>query len=128
MNELKDTEWDLLDVLWAREQATAREVAEALLERRGWAYSTVKTLLDRMVERGLVSARKVGNTWEYSASISKASARKSAWARFVSLAFGGAAAPALHFAAGSSELTEEQRKALLSALDAGESAPEGEER
>ena len=54
---IKETEWDLLGVLWEAERATAREVADALQDSRGWAYSTVKTLLDRMAERGLVRAR-----------------------------------------------------------------------
>jgi BlaI family transcriptional regulator, penicillinase repressor len=120
MDDLKETEWDLLDALWTLERATARDVAEHLLERRGWAYSTVKTLLDRMVERELVSARKVGNVWEYSAAIERAQARKGAWARFVELAFGGKTAPALHFAAGASKLTAEQRAALLALLEEGE--------
>jgi BlaI family penicillinase repressor len=115
--ELKDTEWDLLDALWTLERATAREVAEYLHERRGWAYSTVKTLLDRMVERELVTARKVGNVWEYSPALAKTAARQSAWAHFVQLAFGGEAAPALHFAADASELTPEQRAELLALLD-----------
>jgi BlaI family penicillinase repressor len=117
VDELKDTEWDLLDALWTLERATAREVAEYLHERRGWAYSTVKTLLDRMVERELVAARKVGNVWEYSPAIARVTARKSAWARFVERAFGGETAPALHFVADASELTPEQRAELLALLD-----------
>ena len=52
--DILETEWDILDALWRAERATARQVTEALAERRGWAYSTVKTLLDRMVEKDLV--------------------------------------------------------------------------
>jgi len=66
---ISETEWDLLDALWAVEGATAREVADALAERRGWAYSTVKTMLDRMVKKGLVNARQVGNVWEYTPAV-----------------------------------------------------------
>ena len=49
---LHETEWDLLDALWKLERATARQIAEELTDKRGWAYSTVKTLLDRMVTKG----------------------------------------------------------------------------
>jgi BlaI family penicillinase repressor len=45
---IHNTEWDLLEVLWKKERATAREVGEALTKKRGWAVSTVKTLLDRI--------------------------------------------------------------------------------
>ena len=73
---LQATEWDLLEVLWAAERATAREVADALQARRGWAYSTVKTMLDRMVKKELVDARRVGNVWEYAPAIARDDARR----------------------------------------------------
>ena len=63
--DILETEWDILDALWPAERATAREVTEDLASRRGWAYSTVKTLLDRMVDKELVVARQVGNVWKY---------------------------------------------------------------
>ena len=56
---INDSEWSILQVLWEQERATATEVAHELADLRGWAYSTVKTLLDRMAEKGLVSARRV---------------------------------------------------------------------
>ena len=40
-------EWDILNALWGGGPSTARGVAERLSEERGWAYSTVKTMLDR---------------------------------------------------------------------------------
>ena len=48
---INDSEWELLAVLWQRGHGTAREVTDALADSKGWAYSTVKTMLDRMVER-----------------------------------------------------------------------------
>src|SRR5262252_1650037 len=112
-----DTEWDLLEVLWRLERATARQVAEALAKKRGWAYSTVKTLLDRMVAKGLVSARQVGNVWEYRAAVARREARRSAWRRFLASAFGGATAPALEFLAREAPLTRKQRAALRALLE-----------
>ena len=109
---IKDTEWDLLGVLWEAERATAREVADALQDSRGWAYSTVKTLLDRMVERGLVRARRVGNVWEYSAAIEREAAQRSAWDRFVTTVFGGALNPALEFLAKDAKLSKRERGRL----------------
>ena len=107
-----DTEWDVLGVLWQRERATAREVADALVERRGWAYSTVKTMLDRMLDKGLVQARRVGNVWEYSPAMAQAEARRGAWQRFVDTVLGGAASPALELLAKDVRLSKRQRKQL----------------
>ena len=61
--KINETEWDVLDVLWAEERATARQVTDRLQVKRGWAVQTVKTTLDRMVEKGLVQGRQVGNVW-----------------------------------------------------------------
>jgi len=121
--EISEGEWDLLEALWELRHATARQVAEHLHERRGWAYSTVKTMLDRMAAKGLVRARQVGNVWEYTAAVESAEARKSAWRRFIQSAFGGAVAPALAFIASEANLTRKERELLLKALKEKESQP-----
>lgn len=113
---ISDGEWDLLEALWSRGHATARQVAESVHASRGWAYSTVKTMLDRMVEKGLVRARQVGNVWEYTPAVEPREARRGAWARFVGSAFGGAVAPALEFIASEAKLSRKEREALLAML------------
>ena len=68
-----------MEALWTRGRATATDLQRDLADEQGWAYSTVKTMLDRMVEKGLVKARRVGNVYEYAAKIR----RKSVVARVV---------------------------------------------
>jgi BlaI family penicillinase repressor len=114
--EILETEWDILEALWQAERATARQVTEALTDRRGWAYSTVKTLLDRMVEKDLVTARQVGNVWEYTPALPRQKAQRWAWRRFVDVAFGGAIAPTLAFVARETKLSKEDRTELRELL------------
>ena len=114
---IHETEWDILEVLWAKERATAREVGEALAEKRAWAVSTVKTLLDRMVQKELVSARQVGNVWEYTPAVRSVEARRSAWSELVEKAFGGVVGPALHFLAKDAKLSKKDLSALRALLD-----------
>src|SRR5580658_9910481 len=121
---IHDTEWDLLEVLWTKERATAREVCEVLAKKRGWAVSTTKTLLDRMVAKELVSARQVGNVWEYTPALRRVEARRSAWVDFVEKAFGGAAAPALHFLAKEAKLSKKDLAELRALLDSKEKGHE----
>lgn len=113
---MKETEWDLLEVLWDKQAATAREVADALTDSRGWAYSTVKTMLDRMVDKELVAARKVGSVWEYRAGVERLDARRGAWRRFVDTVFGGSLSPALEFLANDAKLSRKQRDRLAALL------------
>ena len=117
MDELNASEWDLLEVLWKRRRATAGAVAAVLAPSRGWAYSTVKTLLDRMKAKGLVRARRVGSVWEYEPVVAAAAARRSAWKAFLATAFGGALDPALRFLAHEAPLTLRQRARLRKLLD-----------
>ncbi len=64
--DLTRLEWVLMDALWTIGQGTATDMQRVLEGRQGWAYSTVKTMLDRLVEMGYVKARRVGNVYEYS--------------------------------------------------------------
>jgi len=113
---IHETEWELLEALWKAEHATARDVTAALAETRGWANSTVKTLLDRMVTKGLVNARQVGNVWEYTPAMRRVDAQRTAWKEFVTKAFGGAAVPALEFLATDAKLSKKELAELRAIL------------
>lgn len=108
-------EWDILKALWVLGPTTARQVADHLRPSRGWAYSTVKTMLDRMVDKDLVVARQVGNVWEFTSAVAVKDARRGAWRRFVEAAFGGAMAPALEFIAAEG-LSKKDRERLIDLL------------
>ena len=115
--KLASTDWDLLDALWTLGRATARQVTEHLQPTHGWAYSTVKTLLDRLRERELVHATQVGRQWVYSPAVERVAAQRNAWTRLVKTAFGGGEAAALRFVAeGASSLPADQREKLLKLL------------
>ena len=103
--------------LWRAERATAREVTEALAKKRGWAVSTVKTLLDRMVGKELVTARQVGPVWEYTPAMRPIDARRSAWRDFLDKAFGGASGQAIHFLAHEAKLSKRDLLELRALLD-----------
>ena len=59
---LSETEWQIMNALWQYHPATAREVSEQLPEDVSWAYTTIKTMLNRLVEKKAVSERKQGKT------------------------------------------------------------------
>ena len=67
--EMSKAEWTLMEGLWLRGRATATDLQKDLAESQGWAYSTVKTMLDRLVDKGYVKTRRVGNVYEYSPKV-----------------------------------------------------------
>jgi BlaI family transcriptional regulator, penicillinase repressor len=114
---LTDAEWQIMNALWDSQPATARDIDERLSEDVAWAYTTIKTLLTRLLNKGAVSERKRGNTSVYEPRISRRDARRTALRALTELAFQGAFGPLLHFLVDEQELTSEQRKQLRDALD-----------
>ena len=49
-----ETEFLILKHLWSAGRQSAREVHEGVTEETGWSYSTTRTVLTRMVQKGLV--------------------------------------------------------------------------
>lgn len=54
-----------LGVLWTKGEGTVRDVASALAPRQALAYTTVMTLLERLVRRGQLTRRKEGRSFRY---------------------------------------------------------------
>jgi BlaI family transcriptional regulator, penicillinase repressor len=50
--ELSRSELDLMRILWKERRLSAREVHERLGATYDWAYSTTRTMLERMVGKG----------------------------------------------------------------------------
>ncbi|MCL4303465.1 MAG: BlaI/MecI/CopY family transcriptional regulator [Anaerolineae bacterium] len=60
-----------MDFLWAQGEATGREVVNELKRRRSLAYTTVLTVMGRLVEKGLLTQHKVGRAHLYRPSMSR---------------------------------------------------------
>ncbi len=70
--QIAPSELDVMKVLWRQQECSAREVHEQLETVTGWAYSTTRTTLDRMVRKGLVARRSFHGLHLYGAAISRA--------------------------------------------------------
>jgi BlaI family transcriptional regulator, penicillinase repressor len=114
--KLTDAEWTLMNALWQKQPATAREIADSLPQTVDWAYTTIKTMLDRLVEKGVLSESKRGVTSVYCPLITKRAARSSALKTLANHAFDGAFGPLVHFLIEDKKLSPKERKILLEAL------------
>ncbi len=114
--KLTDSEWLVMNALWERQPATARQIAENLPDEVQWAYTTLKTVLSRLVEKKCIAEEKVGNTSQYTSILSQKKARKSAFSKLMDQAFDGAFGSMLHFLIDDQPLTEKQRAEILKIL------------
>lgn len=115
--KLTNSEWQLMNSLWERHPATARGIAERLPEDIKWAYTTIRTLLARLVAKGAVHEYKEGNTSLYEPILTRENARHSALKTLVNQAFDGAYGPLMHFLVNDRRLTRAQREALSEILE-----------
>jgi BlaI family penicillinase repressor len=122
---LTDAEWQIMNALWKRYPATAREIAENLADETQWAYTTIKTLLARLAAKNAVSEQKRGNTSVYEPLVSLKKARRTALRTFLNQGFDGAVEPLLNFLAEERKLSDRQRRELLKILQ-NEEARKGE--
>jgi len=106
--DLFESEWAILQAVWKLEPCAAPTVQEALESEKGWAYTTVKTMMDRMVKKGLLKVEKIRNLYLYSSAISKPEAQRSEIMKTLKRAFNGTITPMMQFLIENDELTEEE--------------------
>ena len=95
--ELTEAEWEIMKVIWEKEPCAAGTVQEKLTENRNWAYSTVKTTMDRMVEKGFLQIEKIRNLQLFKSCISEIDARRGEFRKMLTRAFNGALTPMVQF-------------------------------
>ena len=67
------SELAVLKHLWKAGPQSAREVQAAIEQETGWSYSTTRTLLARMTEKGLIARKDVHGLSVFSAQVEKVS-------------------------------------------------------
>ena len=95
--ELTEGEWAIMKVVWDNEPCAAGTVQESLAQSRGWAYSTVKTTMDRMVDKGFLEITRIRNLQLFRSCMTKAEARRAEFQKMLKRAFDGALTPLMEF-------------------------------
>ena len=91
--ELTESEWPVIKAVWEAEPCTATAIQEKLFKPTGWHYSTVRTLMDRMVAKGVLKAKKKGKLTIYESVATRAQAQHGELFYALKHAFNGALTP-----------------------------------
>ena len=89
-----------LTALWTLEEANVRAVQELVARQRPLAYTTIMTVLDRLVRKGKLTRRKLGRSFVYAPSQSRDSLRRAAVRELVDGYFDGSEAHLIAFLQG----------------------------
>jgi BlaI family penicillinase repressor len=98
---ISETEWEVMKVVWAHAPLTAAEVIERLRARdRTWHPKTVRTLLNRLVQKRALGYRREGRVYLYRPLVAEKDCVAAVTDSFLDRVFGGALQPMLaHFVA-----------------------------
>lgn len=95
---VSDAEAIVMEVLWQRHPLGADEIVAALARSTQWAEPTIKTLLNRLLNKGAIAAEKDGRRYLYSPVLAREAWRAQQSEGFVQRMFGGRVAPLVaHF-------------------------------
>ena len=91
--ELTESEWAVIKAVWSLEPCPAPTVQEHLAKQRDWSVSTVRTLMERMAAKGLLTSEKLRNLTLYRSAVSRQQAQLGELRYALKNAFDGALTP-----------------------------------
>lgn len=116
---ISDAEQVVMEVLWDEAPLTAADVAARVDPTRGWSERTVKTLLGRLLAKGVLAHREDGRRYLYRPTVAREDYVATESRRLVDRLFGGRAGPLVAHLAEQEAFTPEdiaEIEALLKAM------------
>ena len=111
----------IMQVLWARDEATVAEVHEALFDERGLAPTTIATMLRKMEDKGVVAHRVEDSHFVYQATVSEDAVRSTMVSELLDRLFAGDPAALVSHLVADHDIDEaevERLRALLNHAEA----------
>lgn len=116
--ELTEAEWTIIKAVWETEPCAAPAVQEKLFKKTQWTYSTVRTLMDRMVAKGLLAAEKVRNLTLYRSAVTREQAQRGELLYALKHAFNNSLTPMVQCLIESNDLSADELAQLESLIKA----------
>lgn len=115
--KISESEWEVMKALWQRSPQTANELAEAVAPVNDWNPRTVKTLINRLVQKKVVGRTKEGRAFLFHPLIQQADCAVAATESFLDRVFNGSLNPMLSFLVQGKKLSRKQIAELKRILD-----------
>lgn len=98
-----ESELEILNILWQRNEATVREVHEELAKSKDVGYTTTLKLMQIMNEKGLVKRDESMRTHLYQSAVNKEKTQKHLLNKMIDSLFGGSSTQLVLQALGTGE-------------------------
>jgi predicted transcriptional regulator len=107
----------IMQVLWERGSASAREITEALCRQRPVAHSTVQTLLRKLELKGAIDHEIQHRTFVFRPLIDSTSVTRSSTRDLIERVFGGSAAGLIAYLLKEERIDKKELAALRTLID-----------
>jgi len=91
--DLGESEWALMKICWEKGKVSAKDVYVESLKEKKRSYQTVKTIMDRLVEKDYLDREKFGPIWLYTPKVSQKDITSRAIDDFMKTVLGDTIAP-----------------------------------
>jgi BlaI family penicillinase repressor len=107
----------IMQVLWQRGQASAREITDALNREEDIAHSTVQTLLRKLEDKGTIRHEIQDRTFVYFPTVKEESVTRDATRELIGRVFGGDAAGLVAYLLKEEKISRKELQALKKLID-----------
>ena len=120
MNEfpsISDAEWQVMHEVWLSEPVTSSVVISSLASSTQWTAGTIKTLLHRLVQKGILDFQRKGNRYLYRSRYSEAECMDRVSDQLLHTVFQGRPIPMLTYMVQSARLSGSEVQTLKKILN-----------
>jgi predicted transcriptional regulator len=113
---LGQAELEILRIVQETQPITVGEIAQQVAADTGKARTTVATMIERLLQKGFLTRKKVEGKFRYSARLSKTELLRGLVQRFVEGTLGGSLSPFVAYLAENPDLTSDEVEQLQQLL------------
>lgn len=86
---ISESEWEIMNVLWEKAPQTASDIISSLQESTDWKPKTIRTLLDRLVQKDVVGVNKNLRVYTFYPLYTQEECQRAETESFINRIYGG---------------------------------------
>jgi len=122
--KISEAEWEVMKVLWKKSPKTANEVVKVLSKKTSWKRETIRTLINRLVQKKAVGFEKKRRQYHYFPLAAEAECVREETKSFLKRVHGGSIEPMLTSFVEEEKLSADKIARLRRILDEAEAGKE----
>jgi BlaI family penicillinase repressor len=114
---ISEAEWEVMNIIWDKAPVPAGDVVAVLETKMGWRERTTRTLIDRLVKKGVLRTERDGKRFQYLPNLSRKECVQKESRSFLDRVFGGEPAAMLIHLVSQAKLSQQEIEELQRILN-----------